>query len=230
MSIYFDGSGDYAGYGGSLGSTTGHPLTLACWVYRTNLTAANQTVMAYGDGGGSDNHSVYLRTSATAQAQATTRNASSAVSATTTETAMASAWHHYAGVFSATNSRIAYLDGASASQSTEQGALNAFDEFVVGKNLASTLVFAGYLGHVAVWKSALSAGQIASLAAGANPQAIDAANLVAYYPMTNSGAAGEDIIGGYDLTLYGDAAYDANNPAVNAYGTTTPRLMLMGIG
>lgn len=218
MSLYVTGGSDSAKYTGSLGATTGTPLTISCWVYRTNLSANNRCAVMYGDGGGSDNHHVGVRSNTTGQAVASSRNATTNANSTTTEAALESAWHHYAGVFTSDSSRTGYLDGAAASANTTSlTSVNAFDEFIVGNNLAGTLQMIGYIGHVAVWKSALTAGQITSLAGGANPQAIDAANLIAYYPLTNSGNVGEDIIGGYNLTLNGSAAYNSENPTVDAY-------------
>jgi len=150
---------------------------------------------------------------------------------TTTDTAMESAWHHYAAVFPSTSSRTPYLDGvAGTTDTTSLASFNTFDNLRIGRALDNTKGMLGYIGHVAVWKSALSSGQIASLAAGANPQTIDSANLVAYYPMTNAADVGEEIINGYDLTLNGSAAYNSENPTIDLYSTYKPRLMLMGIG
>lgn len=232
MSIYFDGVNDSAKYNGSFGTTVGHPLTISAWVYRTDLAGNLDAVIGYGDGGGSDNHSVFIRASATGQASVMARDGVTNPSTSTTQTALEAAWHHYAGVFPATNSRTAYLDGnASTTNTTALGTVNNFDEFIIGDNFASTIDFKGYIGHVAVWKSGLSAGQIASLASGANPQTIDETNLVVYYPMTNASNVGEDIIGGYNLTLNNNAIYDSNNPTVDPYGSIIKsRLMLMGIG
>lgn len=223
MSIYFDGANDNANYTGSLGTATGAPITIMAWVYRLDLTAALDGLVSYGDGGGSDNHSILLRTSSTGAASVMTRDGVTNPSATTTQTALESAWHHYAAVVPSNSSRTAYLDGnASTTNTTALGTVNAFDEFIVGDNFTSAVDFKGYIGHVAVWKSALSGAQISSLAAGADPQTIDSSNLVAYYPMTSSGSPGTDVVGGYNLTLNGNAAYNANNPSV---GASTKRIV-----
>lgn len=212
-----NGSSNNATYAGSLGTLTGHPLTISCWLYRTSLTG-NRTAVMYGDGGGSDNHSVSISSSSLGEAYATARNASTGVQAATASTALESAWHHYAGVWANTSSRISYLDGSASSENTTAlGTLNSFDALIIGQNHAGTLNWVGHVGHLAIWKSVLTAGQITSLAGGANPQTIDASNLVAYYPFTNAADVGEDIIGGYDLTLNGTAAYNSENPTVNAY-------------
>lgn len=220
MSIYFDGTNDYASYAGSLGSTTGHPLTICAWVYRMDLTASSDTLVQYGVGGGVDTESVQIRSTNTGQAAAWAYDASVQSIAATTETALESAWHHYAGVFAATNSRTAYLDGnASTTNTGNRTFSNPFDELIVGNNFVSSVDFKGYLAHVAIWNVALSAGDIGSLASGADPQTISAANLVAYYPMTNASSPGEDVVGSYDLTLFGNSVYDALTPTISAPST-----------
>lgn len=232
MSILFGGAaGDYATYtGGTLDTATGHPVTIMAWVYRNNLVDA-ECMVQYGAGGGSNNNSISLRTTTTAQASVRITDTTNTTQSTVA-TALESAWHHYAGVFNTTSSRTAYLDGSASNENTVSKSITAsFDELIVGKEFGSnSFNYTGYLAHVALWKSVLSGAQISSLAAGANPQTIDAANLIAYYPMTSSGNVGEDIIGGYNLTLAGTTAYDSNNPTVDAYSTYKSRLMLLGIG
>ena len=231
MSILFDGNNDYASYAGSLGSAGAHPLTIALWLSRINLSGA-KCVAQIGVGGGVDTESVSIRTNATGNVIARAHDASVISDAVTTVTALDTDWHHYAGVYSATNSRTAYLDGTASTTNTGNRTFsNSFDELIIGNSFLSNTDFNGYIAHVAIWTSALSGTDVASLAAGANPQAIDASNLFAYYPMTSSGSPGEDIVGSYDLTLYNQAAYDSNNPTVDSYGGgAISRLMLMGIG
>jgi hypothetical protein len=70
--------------------------------------------------------------------------------------------------------------------------------------------FDGKLGHLALWSSVLAAGDIASLAGGANPLSIGTPN--GYWPLVSDAT---EASGGTSLTLGGSPTFDAaDNPTV----------------
>jgi hypothetical protein len=95
-----------------------------------------------------------------------------------------------AGVFSATNSRIAYWNAtAGATNTTNITGLTAFNRIAVGctfsgvNNSGIGSLFPGDIAEVGIWNAALTAAEIASLAKGMTCDKIRPQNLVFYAPL-----------------------------------------------
>jgi hypothetical protein len=71
----------------------------------------------------------------------------------------------------------------------------------------------GKIAHLAIWSGPLSAGDITSLKAGANPAALSSATLTHYWPLTSDLNAHT---GGVNLTNNGAALDSGDNPTVDA--------------
>ena len=101
-------------------------------------------------------------------------------------------WHHVAATFEAdSNTAKLYVDGTLEATDTFNSAFSGQGtNFTLGTTAWNYVdKFEGFIDEAAVWKSALSASQIATLANDSkNPLEIDSANLSAYWEIeSNSG-------------------------------------------
>ncbi len=233
MSIVLDGTNDYA----IVNSTpvTAFPATLVAWSKKSALSVSAQQIAEVNNG--TTTHYFRIQWAGGSDAAVATRNdATGGNSATTVATAAdITTWHHVAGIFTSSTATSVFLDGASkdasgATSRTPTGLAN----IRIGTNASSASDYSGRIGHVALWNIALADADVVLLAAGANPLTIQAANLVAYWPMTDSTTPGVDVVSGtYSLTLNNNAAYDADDPTVDpapSTGGNAKRLLTLGIG
>jgi hypothetical protein len=121
---------------------------------------------------------------------------------------------HAAATVSSTNSRKAYFNGVAGSDNTTNidSSDSTFDYISIGTRFASGvagLPHSGWIAWPAVWNVALSADEIAALAAGYSPLLIRPQNLVFFAPLQNEAAGDEfDIVGGRLLTETGTVTYE----------------------
>ena len=160
------------------------PLTISVWVNRPILTDG-PLVVQVGDsggnnyfgitfGGGGPNPYILLETnvssSATDDAQGST-----AMSATT--------WTHLCGIWASATSRTSYLNGTGAGTgSTSHSPTGTLNKAWIGLQNYNGTLYGGNesLAFFGLWSVALSATDVASLAAGASPKLVQPSNLVAY--------------------------------------------------
>jgi hypothetical protein len=211
-------SGQYAEAAGNpLGGGTVNVFSIACWYKPSSI--ANGTALGIGD----SNSNVYL---------ALGMNGSGAVfvelsgQTATAGTLSNGVWAHIAGVQANVTSRIAYKDGVAGSAQTVSTDLTGADTITAGGLVlnGSRLSFAGgSVAHCAVWSSALSGADVASLAAGARPDAVQSGTLVFYAELDGAGSPEEDLVGALDLVWgAGGAAptQDTNDPPVGGTSVT----------
>lgn len=165
----------------------GSAATLAAWVYR------GATGRTFDFGGG---------TGTTAQMGITwygTDNRIYCLCSNSSEVYCYSAaqsltgWHHVAAVFDGslsgnTNRVKLYFDGAAISQAGSQGTVPAtlaasLGTFRIGRSSIYSRYSNADAAEVAAWNAALSAAEIASLAAGFSPGKIRLGSLAAYLPL-----------------------------------------------
>ena len=206
-SYEFDASDDYI----ELSSTpvTAVPATIACWFY-PNSVNFTQAVVAIGDAGGVSRLQLDKRAGSPDIGAASVNSGGTSAVQLSGDMA-ASVWQHSAAVFASTTSRKAYLDGISDGTNTTSNTVSGLDSILIGARYSTTrgAFFGGRIAHVGIWNIALSDGEIASLAAGAHPQTIQAANLVFYAPLTDGVA--EDVITSTALTVSG-AFWQSDGP------------------
>lgn len=137
-------------------------------------------------------------------------------------------WHHIAGVQANASSRVAYLDGVAGSANTSVTYQpSGMDRTTAGGLVlnGNRLSFAGgSVAHLAIWNTALSDVEVASLATGAVPSTIQPGSLVFYAELDGAASPEEDLVGTLDLVWgAGGAApsQGADNPPVG--GTTFER-------
>jgi len=129
------------------------------------------------------------------------------------------AWHFTTGVWSAANSRTAYVDAETPVTDTTSKAATGWDRTTIGR--AGDLTPGGYLDgtldNLAIWSAALTAANHAWLynnsigrtyedlvAAQGEANVPSTANLVCWHPLNSRhpSGAGKDVHGSLNLTLY----------------------------
>lgn len=213
MAYQFNGSSQYL-------STTTTPITdgvgnvtLACWFNSSSST----TDQALIDIDRSDAAGRYILTVNGSMAgkpvMANSGNNSIISYAATTSGYSANTWTHAAGVFTGTSSRTAYINGGSAATNTTVHSFNGSPaRLLIGGFFYSSLVlpFAGLMAEVAIWNAALTAEEVASLAAGFTPDQIRPQSLQFYAPLVRNLI---DTRGGRTITN-NNAATVATHPRV----------------
>lgn len=191
---------------------TAAPLTIAAW-FNFPSTGANQAIVGINSVGDVNTNSFRLVINASNQLTAVTNagtNASSSTPAATT-----GIWNHGCGVFAASNSRTAYLNGVAAAANTSSLTPAFLSTVTVGANINGSTVAGqanGSIAEVGIWNVALSAGEIVSLASGASPQLIRPQSLVFCAPLIRDLV---DIRAGLALTN-NNGATAADHPRVYA--------------
>lgn len=98
-----------------------------------------------------------------------------------------SSWNHYAGVFTSTVSRTAYVNGVAGTTNTTYAEPASVNDINIGRAGISSGLIADYLnglgGEVAIWNAALTAAEVASLAKGFKPFRVRPQSLVFYAPI-----------------------------------------------
>lgn len=234
MSRSLNGSGQYLRRS-SFTQFPAAPFTIAGWFNATNhsnhysvMSFGNSTANYYGDG-------QYRTTQVLREQLGDIFNVSNCISSNTGTDA---AWQHMAIVISgstAANQRVV-LNGDWASSATGSDGINfsGIDLFTLGNLFwfggGPYNDFNGLVAQWALWSSALSQANVESLAgtfssgvqsgSGANPQAISAGTLLAYWPIVGTTSPEPDIINSYNLTLTGSPTQGASDPVIDAYGAS----------
>lgn len=220
----FDGVDDYLQAVGAI--VDNPPFTLAAWVKPANVTA-NHTIVGVSDIDTDTRYHNLRFTGGTAgdPVQAISRNTSSGVSASASGF-VADVWQHVAGVWTSFTDRLVYLGGTAGTTNTTNLDPPTPDTTYVGRlsRLAPTDYAAGKIAVVAVWNIALSGADIATLAGGTLPTSVQAANLIAYWPMMSGMSPEPDDIGTLDLTVNGTTFDSGDTPPVGGASPVLSRI------
>lgn len=142
-------------------------------------------------------------------------------------------WYHLAGVADiAGDSMATYLNGASDATASTAFTSTSFTPSTPtgndtigcvvgagGTTPASTAVqFDGRIAEVAVWKVALSAGEIAGLAGGNPATKYRPQSLVLYHQLLGHGSPERSLVGGPSGTITGTVAQASHAPVAPAFG------------
>jgi hypothetical protein len=124
------------------------------------------------------------------------------------------AWHHIAGVWTATNSRAAFLNGGNKGTDIVDVTPVNLNVTSIGRVGDSTPVdyMDGRIAEVGIWDVALTDAEIAILAAGFSPLFIRPQNLVAYWPLIRD--EDQDRVGGYGFTAYNTPTIGVHPPVI----------------
>ena len=191
----------------SAATVTALPLTLACW-FQSTTTAVAGTLMAVGINSGSFQRATLIASDgATGVVRALSAGGGSVLVSTTT-TYTANTWAHACAVFTTTTSRTVYLNGGGAQTNTDSDIFTgSFDYSMIGARIVTSpgSFINGLVAEAGIWSAALTAAEVAELAAGGKPSGIRPASLVAYWPLRENGIT--------ENTLVGSAAMDGTGHA-----------------
>lgn len=181
MAFAFNGSNQYLSTASA--PATAAPLTIACWA-RPSATGTTAYVAINNTTTG-DRFQIALNVSSSAVAAQTVVGGSTQ-SATVGAVPSVNNWLHAAGVFSASNNRVAYLDGVAGTANTASSTPSGINSLYVGarnNGAGIGLYFNGQIAEVGVWNVALTAAEIGSLADGMTCDKVRPDSLVYYSPL-----------------------------------------------
>lgn len=140
-------------------------------------------------------------------------------------------WNHLAITARLTTSELNrfFYNGVKQGSDTTSGGRSASTQSIgVATNNQSngSDLFEGYIAEIAIFDTNLSDANVALLAAGDSPVAVDEANLVAYWRMDGSGSTASDYVASATLTYTGSPG-STTGPTVDdppATGSALPLL------
>lgn len=201
---------------------TAAPLTMAAWAKTSILATAQNIIGLFKSTAATDLDQFIVRVGVGNNIIARTGDAASVNSSTSSGTITANTWFHAGGVFASATSRIAYLNGVAATADTTSRTPSGIDRTSIGnqdntaQGKAWGIAGIGDIAEAAVWNVALTAGEMAALAAGTNPRQIRPANLVGYWPLFGHYAPENNLADpSKTLTLVGTTMQPGPNPPVS---------------
>ena len=188
---------------------TGAPLTMACW-YKTDAAATFQELMDVVDDSNAISNWFRLLLRGTGQVSFFCSEEGTGSEHAEGGAYSAGVWQHVAGVAVSSALRTGYLNGSAGTPVTTDLTPTGIDRTNVGAlvRVARSSVVGEMSGNIlwpAIWNCALTDAEIRQLARGVRPTKIRPQNLVAFWPLQNDTQL-RDVVGGYDLTGYSDAA------------------------
>ena len=169
------------------------PVTMAVWMYNTNAANNDRNLMQIQD---KDADNQYFRmllgdgpSPSNQKVGIYAKNVTSgAFYAATTVESQVNRWHHACGVFAASDSRLAYIDGGSVGTNTVdtgEMASAVLDSITIGLEGDSSPSdpWDGSLLWPAVWNVTLTPSEILRLASGASPLSVRPQSLVFFAPL-----------------------------------------------
>ena len=156
------------------------PLSITCWVKLYGSVSSQ--VVSVGTVGSANNY-YFIGLSGTNLVQAGERDAATTSTAQTASAPSNGVWHNLTAVFAAHNDRRIYFDGANKATSAVARTCGATTGIaLMGDPVPTGDGWPLDLAHVALWNIALSDADATQLYA-IGPAAVQAANLVEYWPL-----------------------------------------------
>lgn len=194
---------------------SGVPFTMACWV-RVSSVTTSQAFMSINTTAASDRHVLSINTTGTIQANTTVSSVDHA--SISTGTVSANTWTHCAGVWSANNNRVSYLNGTASPANLDNFTPVSLTTTMLGARRATTLgsYLTGQLTECCIWSVALDADEITSLAKGQRAFQIRPDAILAYWPLGGHfGEVDADFSGGgHLLTANGSPTWSEFYPPI----------------
>lgn len=183
---------------------TAVPFTMACWFKLTTLAPAAQTLISIDAGDNVNRFMMDVTSAGRVRAHVTAANQSNAASSAVSSTADVGNWHHACAVQATATSRDAYLNGGNKGSNTTSRTPIGLDTTLIGLfSGPGNPVTDGDIAEAAIWNVALSDAEVALLATGIGPYAVQRANLVAYWPLLGQASPEPDKAGSFSMTLTG---------------------------
>jgi hypothetical protein len=191
--------------GGTMSSSpiTALPITLSCWARITNGTVNHGFLVSGNSGGGGTNDYFSIQCLSDEIVFARASNATTATDASQSGTTSLNVWHHFAAVFASTTSRTMYVDGVAGATDTDSDSTTFanVNRVVIGNGLAATTIGLHHeVAEATIFNVALSAGEIATLAAGFHPRAVRPTAVIFYDACDGMATTGRDEYSGSSLT------------------------------
>jgi hypothetical protein len=177
MARTFNGSSQYAS--GASAPASNVPLTISAWCKHANASGGVDIIVdIFLDG--DDRQVLYINDQ---DIKAFTISSGGSAEATASAGASTTDWFHACGVWTAINSRAAFLNGGSKGTDTTSLTTNTLTTVRAGASQGTTGFYEGTLAEIGVWNVALDDSEVASLAKGVSPLLIRPQSLVAYWPL-----------------------------------------------
>ena len=175
------------------GIVNGYPFSLVAWFYPTN-TSSVQYLVSVGSGE-ANQQSLQIAGNVTNDPIRAESRGSTTTSASITSSINFNTWNVAAAIFESATSRYVSINGSALTQNTTNSGISSPVYTRLGIGDIATPVqpnnfdprpLYGYLAHVTIYNSLLDASDCAALI-GVNPALIRRQNVVAYFPLVNSG-------------------------------------------
>lgn len=235
MSYTFDGTNDRIT--GSFTSTyAGDTFTIAAYVKYTDHPAAIDTIAMIGNNSGDNLNSHSIRTTGTDNQFAVASIEGGTASTASVSHVADGTWIPVVGIITSNTQRdirvATYANTAQAT--TARDVADALQFISIGESLDLANDATMSIAEVAMWNIALGQSAIEAYMAGTVSTAIEAANLIGYWPLSadNATQSNEGVDAGGDLSV-ANAIFNADHPTITAGGgsaTRKRRMSLMGVG
>ena len=205
--LFTAASNEYAKTANAVASVV--PLSMACWVRLAAVGTVARIIMEIRNSASVTGRNCWsLRMSDTEKVRALTADASAASFNDTTASLVAGEWAHVAAVFEDASHRVPYLNGTAGANTTSAKTPvgpNVTDIGIAEISSGSlSLPWGGDIFMPAAWAGvALTADDIAALAAGYAPWCVRPDALVFAPPFHGNASPEPDPVGRFDLTLVG---------------------------
>jgi hypothetical protein len=163
---------------------TGTPLTMACWAVKDTGGPTARCLLSLGNSTDGNVRFNILSNDSFLVLAAVTNSAGTGGSSQTGTPATGTSFHA-AGVFSSSVFRLAYANGVAGTANTNNVTPTGIDRIGIGARVRSgiDLYHDGLIAEVGIWDAALTAAEIASLAAGVTCDKVRPQSLRFYAPL-----------------------------------------------
>jgi hypothetical protein len=178
---------------------------MALWFFATDVVNANNLMTIGTVGANNHRHSLALTEGASTQSIVAQSRTTSNGIATASRPYTPNRWQHAAGVFAASNSRSAFMDGDHKNTNTTNLSPSGMNATFIGVNptLSAVTFMKGRVALPAIWNVALSDAEVHALANGYMPWEIRRNNLVALW-FSSTFPTLRDTVGDFNLSEIGD--------------------------
>ena len=195
------------------------PMTFGAWVYMSDVTSV-QTVFACAD---ASSNNVFERLQLSgATLRIRTNDAGSGRNVVSSGTMSAGTWQHACGVVTSAASRTCYIDGGNAVTGTDSFT-PALTRMALGASIRSSATqhfLAGRIADAFFYNAALTADEVAALAAGASPLLVRSGSLLGYWPLWGIASPETDYVGNTNMTLTGSPSAADGPPLASNFAAS----------
>lgn len=197
MSALFGGTnttGQYLSAGSALAGSGATPMSFSAWYRHLPMAQASTNmslVASSATAGGAHGSFELFCSSALAQLRCGATNSTGTAGTTSPGPVyVKGVWGHAGAVFASTTSRTVYKDGLAAVTNATSITVTGLDNTTIGTALVNGGVgdvAKGLIAEVGIWNIALTAQEVAQLAAGYRPDQIRQDHLLSYMPLKTNG-------------------------------------------